>query len=85
MPKWLIEQEVPGAAGLSALELRSLMTRPCEAGDAEAPHVHWVLSFVVDENVHSVYFAPDADTLLEHARRAGFPVNRIVQLGSGRM
>ena len=41
------------------------------------PKIQWIHSFVTDNKVYCVYLAPDEETIREHARRAGMPVDRI--------
>ena len=44
---------------------------------AMGPHIQWLHSYVTANKVYCVYLAPDEATILEHARRAGFPANRV--------
>jgi Nickel responsive protein SCO4226-like len=39
--------------------------------------VQWVESYVTDDKVYCVYLAPNEEAIREHARRGGFPANRI--------
>jgi hypothetical protein len=39
--------------------------------------IQWLQSYVTGDKVYCVYLAPDEATIREHARRAGFPANRI--------
>jgi len=41
------------------------------------PRIQWLHSFVTDDKLYCVYLAPDESMILEHARRSGFPANRI--------
>jgi len=41
------------------------------------PKIQWLHSYVTDDKVYCVYLAPDEETIREHARRGGFPANRI--------
>ena len=44
------------------------------------PKIQWVQSYVTDDKIYCVYIAPDEETVREHARRGGFPANRISQV-----
>ena len=41
------------------------------------PEIKWLHSYVTGDKVYCVYLAPDEETIREHARRGGFPANRI--------
>jgi hypothetical protein len=44
------------------------------------PQIQWVESFVTDDKVYSIYLAPNAEAVREHAQRGGFAANRISQV-----
>jgi hypothetical protein len=46
------------------------------------PGVIWIRSYVSDTEgkIYCEYDAPDAEAILEHARRAGLPVDRISEV-----
>jgi hypothetical protein len=46
------------------------------------PDVRWVRSYVsdVEGKIYCEYDAPSAEAILEHARRAGLPVDRISEV-----
>ncbi len=80
MPKFLIEREIPNAGELSEQELRALSQRSCAVLRQMGPLIQWMHSYVTDNKIYCVYFAPDAETIREHARRGGFPADRIEQI-----
>lgn len=41
------------------------------------PQIQWLHSYVTDNKVYCIYWAPSAELILEHARRVGAPANRI--------
>jgi len=41
------------------------------------PEIQWLHSYVTGDKVYYVYLAPDEAPLREHAKRSGFPGNRI--------
>lgn len=77
MPKFLIEREMPGVGKLSADELRDASQRSCVVLGELGPQVQWVQSYVTADKITCVYIAPSADAVREHARRAGFPADRV--------
>lgn len=77
LPKFLIERQMPGAGKLGATELRSAAAKSCEVLRALGPSIQWLESYVTDDKVYCLYIAPDADTVREHAQRAGFPADSV--------
>lgn len=80
MPKFVIERDVPGAGRLSADELRGLTRRSCAVLAELGPEIQWLESYVTDDKLYCVYVATDASSIREHARRGGFPANRIAEV-----
>ena len=77
MPKFVIEREIPGAGKLSSQELKGISQKSCEVLRELGPGVQWVESYVTDDKVYCIYVAPSEEAVREHARRGGFPANRI--------
>jgi hypothetical protein len=77
MPKFLIEREIPGAGKLSAQDLKGISQKSCGVLREMGPSVQWVESYVTDDKVYCVYVAPDEEAVREHARRGGFPANKV--------
>lgn len=77
MPKFVIERDVPGAGSLTDAELQKISRTSVEVLKALGPGIQWLQSYVTGDKVYCVYLAPDEETIREHARRAGFPANRV--------
>lgn len=77
MPRYLIER----SARLTREELEDAGRRS-NAAIAEVPGVVWIRSYVSDTEgkIFCEYDAPDPEAVREHARRAGIPVDRIVEV-----
>lgn len=82
MPKYIIEREIPGAAALSAAELKAIAQRSCAVLQQLGPSIQWVQSFVTEDKITCVYIAPDAELIREHARRGGFPADRVLEVAT---
>lgn len=80
MPKFVIEREIPGAGNLSAEELKGISQTSCGVLREMGPQIQWVQSYVTDDKVYCVYIAPDEAAILEHARKGGFPANKVSQV-----
>jgi hypothetical protein len=77
MPKFVIEREIPNAGNLSDQELRAISEKSICVLKEMGPEIQWVHSYVTGDKVYCVYVAPDEATIREHAKRGGFPANRI--------
>lgn len=76
MPKYVIEREIPGAGKLSAADLRGISQKSCGVL-AEMKEVQWLHSYVAGDKIYCVYIAPNEELVREHAKRGGFPANRV--------
>jgi hypothetical protein len=77
MPKFVIEREIPGLGKLSDAELQAISKKSVEVLKQMGPEIQWLHSYVTGDKLYCVYLAPDEGTIREHARRGGFPANRI--------
>ena len=77
MPKYIIEREIPGAGKLSAADLHAISQKSCDVLKDMGPQIQWVESYVTNEKIYCVYIAPDEAAVREHARKGGFPANRV--------
>jgi hypothetical protein len=82
MPKYIIEREIPDAAAMSAADLRALAQRSCAVLRDLGPGIQWVQSFVTEDKITCVYLAENAELIREHARRGGFPADRVLEVAT---
>lgn len=80
MPKFVIERELPAAGSLSAEQLQGISQTSCDVLRELGPSIQWVESYVTDDKIYCVYVAPSKELIEEHARRGGFPANKISQV-----
>ena len=80
MPKYIIEREIPHAGALAPAELRVIAQRSCAVLQELGPSIQWVQSFVTEDKITCVYIAPNAELIREHARRGGFPADRVLEV-----
>jgi hypothetical protein len=81
MPKFLIERTVAGAGHMSPAELQAVSKKSCDVL-RELPGVQWQHSYVTADKLYCVYVAPDEAAVREHARRGGFPADRVSRVTS---
>lgn len=80
MPKFLIERTLPGAGKLSGDELRAIAEKSNGVLAEMGGRAQWLQSYVTDDSLVCVYYAEDADVVLEHARAGGFPCDNVRQV-----
>lgn len=77
MPKFVIEREIAGISNLSDAELKEIARKSVSVLKGMGPEIQWLHSYVAGDKLYCVYLAPDETAIKEHARRGGFPANRI--------
>jgi hypothetical protein len=77
MPKFVIEREVPGIGNMTDAQIQEISRKSVDVLRQLGPEIQWLQSYVTGDKLYCVYLAPDEDSIREHARRGGFPANRI--------
>jgi Protein of unknown function (DUF4242) len=80
MPTYMIEREIPGAGQLTHEELRGITTRSNDTvAGLERPYT-WRHSYAAGDKIYCVHEAENAEVVLEHARKGGFPANLVAEI-----
>ena len=77
MPKYVIERTLPGAGKLSSGDLKGIAQKSNSVLKELGTDVQWIQTYVVDDKLYCVYNAKNPEIIAEHARRGGFPADRI--------
>ena len=77
MPQFVIERVVPGASKLTDAEIREASLASLEALKQLGPEIRWIHSYVTDDKIYCIYYAPDETLIREHGRMIGVPVDRV--------
>ena len=80
MKRFIIEREIPGASGLTTAQLAEIAATSNAAVDSLGVPYTWVNSYVAGDKIYCVHEAEDAETILEHARRGGFPADTVSEV-----
>ncbi|MEO6211087.1 MAG: DUF4242 domain-containing protein [Gemmatimonadaceae bacterium] len=80
MPKYVIEREIPGAGKLTAEQLQGISQTSCNVLGELGPSINWVESYVTDDKIYCVYIAPNEEMVREHAKKGGFPANKVSEV-----
>jgi hypothetical protein len=78
MPRYIIERSVPGLTREALYDA----ARRSKQAIAGMQGVVWIKTYVseVEGKIYCEYDAPNPDAILEHARRAGIPADKISQV-----
>lgn len=77
MPKFVIEREIPGAGDMTSAQRQTVAQSSLSVLRDLGPQIQWLHSYVTDNKVYCIYWAPNSEIIQEHARRCGIPANRI--------
>jgi len=77
MKRFIVEREIPGASELTPAQLAEISrTSNAAVASLGVPYT-WINSYVAGDKIYCVHEADDAEVVLEHARRGGFPANTV--------
>lgn len=77
MPQFVIEREIPGASRMSEAEIREASLGSLAVLQQLGPEIRWMHSYVTDDKIYCIFWAPNEDLIREHGRRVGVPVDRV--------
>ena len=80
MPKYVIEREIPDAGKLTDEQLKSISQTSCAVIEEMGPKIQWIHSYVSDNKIYCVYIAPNEEMLFDHAKKGGFPANKVSEV-----
>ena len=83
MPQFVIERALPGVGRMTQRELSALAQKSNGVLDGLGTDVQWVHSYVTTDKIYCVYRAKNEELVREHARRGGFPANRVSEIVVG--
>jgi hypothetical protein len=75
MPTYVIEREMPGASGWTEDQVRDAARSSLDV--LQNLGIQWMHSYVTDDKVYCIYWAPGEDVIREHANVLGIPANRV--------
>ena len=81
MPQYLVERNLPGAGKLTPEQLKAIAQKSNAILTQLGPKIQWVHSYVTGDQIYCVYRAPSPELIQEHAKKGGFPADRILEIG----
>jgi hypothetical protein len=77
LPKFVIERNLPPGTVLTDADLRETSRKSLEVLRELGPEIEWIQSYVTDDKIYCIFYAPDDTWIREHARIGGFPIDRV--------
>lgn len=82
MKTYVIEREIPDAGKLTPDQLKAISQTSCGVLKEMGPKIEWLHSYVTGNKIYCVYKAENEELIREHARKGGFPANKISEVAS---
>jgi hypothetical protein len=82
MHRFVVERDVPGASKMTEADQRAGAAKSNAVLREMGPDIQWVQTYVAGDKMYCIYQAPSADLIREHAKRSGFPANRITPIAA---
>ena len=80
MKRFIIEREIPGASELTEAQLAEIaVTSNAAVASLGVPYT-WVTSHVAGDKIYCLHEADEVETIMEHARRGGFPADTVSEV-----
>ena len=78
---YVIERDIAGAGAFIAEKLKDISKTSCSVLNTMGPSIQWVQSYVTGDKIFCVYKAENEELLREHAKKGGFPITNIYEVG----
>jgi hypothetical protein len=82
MQRFVVERDVPGASKMTEADQRAGAAKSNAVLREMGPDIEWVQTYVAGDKMYCIDQAPSADLCREHAKRSGFPANRITPIAA---
>ena len=73
MPNYVIEREIPGASKMSEEQVKDAALKSLGVLKELGPQIQWLHSYVTDDKVYCIYWAPNEEIIKQHAQQARNP------------
>jgi hypothetical protein len=80
LKKFVIERDVPGIGNNTPDGFCAIAKSSNSVLDTLGNEIQWQESFIVADKTYCVYLAKDKAIIEEHAKRSGFPANKISEV-----
>lgn len=77
MPQFVIERDIPSGTKVTKADIRDGSLKSLEALQILGPDIRWLYSYITDDKIYCIYFAPDEALIHRHGELAGARVDRV--------
>src|SRR3984893_939710 len=81
MRKFIIDRQLPAIGSAERQAVREAAQKSNATLKDPGPDIQWVESYVAADKTFCVYLAKDEAITHEHARRSGFPADKVTESG----
>ena len=78
LQRFIIERDIPKVGTFDSRQLKEASIKSNEVLKELGSDIQWVESYIADDKIFCVYLAVSEEMIREHARRSGFPANRVI-------
>lgn len=80
MPKYIIEREIPNVEKLNDRDRQATALKSVRALREIGTEIQWINSYISKGKTFCVYLADNEELIHEHAKRSGFPANKVTEV-----
>ncbi len=80
MRRFIIERDLPAIGSAEREALKAAAQKSNETLKELGPDIQWIESYVAADKTFCVYLARDESLIHEHAKRSGFPANKVTEI-----
>src|SRR6202045_1962443 len=80
MRKFIIERDLPAIGSAERQALRDAAQKSNATLKELGPDIQWVENYGAADKTFCVYLARDEAIIQEHAKRSGFPANKVTEI-----
>ena len=77
MPQFVIEREIEDPSNFTDADIREASLKSLEVLRQLGSEIQWIQSFVTNDKIYCIYYAPDEAMIHEHGKRSNLRVDRV--------
>jgi hypothetical protein len=77
VPQFVIEREIEDPSGFTEADIREASLKSLEVLRQLGSEIQWIQSFVTNDKIYCIYYAPDEAIIREHGNRSNLRVDRV--------
>jgi len=77
VPQFVIERKIEDPSNFTEADIREVSLKSLEVLRQLGSEIQWIQSFVTDEKIYCIYYAPDEAIIREHGKRSNMRVDRV--------